>query len=107
MVVFEARVAAVCRIADGLVGGGVCFREEMLEKGIRDVVGWVLGLKAGLEVVGLHGWESAMAADLDVRAEGAVEETGFFIGGLLGGAFALERFAVFGFRSGYISSNFF
>ena len=39
IVVLEARVAAVWRIAEGLVGGGVALREEILEKGRRDFVG--------------------------------------------------------------------
>ena len=104
MVVLEARVAAVWRIAEGLVGGGVCFREEMFEKGSRDFVCGIGALTAGLAVFGLPGWERAAAADLAFTVEGPFDANGFFEAGLLDVGFVDAGLINCGLRSGYSSS---
>lgn len=72
IVVLEARAAAVWRIGEGLVGGGVCLREEIWENGRRGfvvvvMVGWILGFGTVVEDLG---WERREAADFEVRVEG-------------------------------------
>ena len=104
MVVLEVRVAAVWRIADGLVGGGVRFREEMLEKGKRDFGGGIDVLAIGLDDFKLPGWESAAAAVLEDRVEGPFDVIGFFEGSLLDADTVAEGLTAFGFRSGCNSS---
>ena len=100
IVVLEARVAAVWRIAEGLVGGGVALREEILEKGRRDFVGGFEGLIVGFEFFRLPDWERAAAADFEVRVEGPLDEIGFFGTESLDVAFVVEGLTGFCFRSG-------
>lgn len=114
MVVFEASVAALWRIVEGLVGAaGVCLREEMFEKGRR---GFVVGRGALVVVVlgtlGMDGWERAVAADLEVRVEGALGGIGFFVAVGAAALPVVEGFVDLGltglgFRSGYSSSSTF
>lgn len=107
IVVLEARVAAVWRIAEGLVGGGVGLREEILEKGSRDFVGGIEDLMVGFEVFGSPDWERAAAADFEVRVEGPFDEIGFFVSESLDIGFVVEGLTEFCFRSGYNSSSTF
>ena len=104
MVVLEVSVAAVWRIADGLVGGGVCLREEMLEKGRRDFEIGIEVLTVGLNDFRLPGWERAAAAVLEDRVEGPFDVIGFFEAGLLDANTVAEGLTAFGFRSGCNSS---
>ena len=104
MVVLDARVAAVWRIVDGLVGGGVGFREEMLEKGRRDFGGGIEVLTVGLDDFRLPGCERAAAAVLEVRVDGPLDVIGFLEAGLLDAGTVAEGLIAFGFRSGYNSS---
>lgn len=104
IVVFEASVAAVWRMGEGLVGGGVCLREEMLEKGMRGLV--VGGLEVGFGMV-LEGlaWERAEAADLEVRVEGPFVRGAFFATGLLEGGFVVAGFGASCFNHGCLSRS--
>ena len=104
MVVLEARVAAAWRIADGLVGGGVCFRAEMLEKGRRDFERGIEVLTVGFDDFRLPGCERAAAAVLEVRVDGPLDVIGFFEASLLDADTVAEGLISFGFRSGYSSS---
>lgn len=99
MVVLEAWVAAVWRIADGLVGGGVFFRDEMWEKGRRDFGGGIEVLRVGLNVFRLPGWESAAAAVLEDRVEGPFDVIGFLEAGLLNAGTEDGGLTALGFRS--------
>ena len=107
IVVLEARVAAVWRIAEGLVGGGVALREEILENGRRGFVGGFGGLVVGFNSFRLPDWERAAAADFEVRVEGPFDDIGCFKTGLLDIGFRVEVLTGFCFRSGYSSSSTF
>ena len=113
MVVFEASVAAVWRIAEGLVGAaGVCLREEMLEKGIQGFVEGRGALVVVLGAFGMPGWESAVAADLEVKVEGPFDGIVFLVAAAAAGLPVVEGLVDvglmgLGFRSGYSSSSTF
>lgn len=87
-------------MGEGLVGGGVCLREEMLENGRRGlvvVVDWILGFGTAVEDLG---WERREAADLEVRVEGPLNWSGFLRAGLLAVGFVVAILDVAALRSG-------